>query len=484
MTPRSSRSSRAAARPSHGAADREPLDARIASLVSELDALRTELRELSEANRGSTASLVRRDPSSQGPWPEAWFVEHPGDVSSRLLRAGDRLAELSRNLARVEEAVRRAREARALPGAPGNSLSGDEPGSAAASQDGMPLLPLPGARLSPAARRTPGAPPSGTPSRRKHARRRKTHGEPRASGKIGPGAIPNLLVPPREPFRSPVTTFLRSNRTEGFDIQTLNALPLSTLVERTRGDRAVIDAIAGQADELMARVKHDIDDPESAAALLRDQVRYWLRESAKDPAWTARMPDRWAGLFADSREHGGRLRRWLGDRLWTLRQEAVRGGSLGARLRRSLGGRGAKMKVVVRDAPEEIRGEVAQAILDDLSTHPHDPAAPLPLIALSELAQRRQVVTVNDALGQLFSAPDGGSFVILHPNRYPDCPEVVIRPPSPRAKGAALAYTMGLLRPPAAPAAGTPSVLGPAISATAASAGPSVDPGADAETVW
>jgi len=49
---------------------------------------------------------------------------------------------------------------------------------------------------------------------------------------------------------------------------------------------------------------------------------------------------------------------------------------------------------------------------------------------------------VNDALALLFIAPESGPFVLLHPNRYPECDETLIRPPTAGASGAALAYSL------------------------------------------
>jgi hypothetical protein len=49
---------------------------------------------------------------------------------------------------------------------------------------------------------------------------------------------------------------------------------------------------------------------------------------------------------------------------------------------------------------------------------------------------------VNDALAVLFGSPESGPFVILHPNRYPECEELAIRPPLAAATGAALAYRL------------------------------------------
>jgi len=244
-----------------------------------------------------------------------------------------------------------------------------------------------------------------------------------------------------------IAEFLKTDPTERFDIQNLNTLRFPDLLEEAHGDPSLLATIARRAEALMVRVKHELDDPLSAGAFLRDQVLRWYRESAADPAWATEMPGRWAGLFAESRVNGGRLELWLNLRLWSLRERAVRAGPIGQKLRKGLSRDRPAEAAVGRTASQQIHAEAAQAILDDLATHARDPETPLPLIRLSELAVRRQVPTVNDALALLFSGPETGPFVILHPNRYPDCEEVVIRPPAPGASGAALAYSLGPGRP-------------------------------------
>ncbi|MCW6167979.1 MAG: hypothetical protein LVQ64_06000, partial [Thermoplasmatales archaeon] len=407
----------ATVRPERRVAEWERMSAEIRSLASDLDALGRSLRELSESGEHQIepASLPRPSLPNSNLWPDAWFVLPPPDERARLASIDLRLAQVKRSLGIVGGVVRAARKARPVLELPSGARSLDvawEPNALGV----IPALPL------------PETPTTLVPSSEKDTART-----------------------PRSVRRRP-RAFLTTNWTEQFDIQMLNALPLPTLLEEAHGDRAVLAASAQQAEELMARVKREVDDPASAGAFLREQVRYWYAESAKDPKWTSRMTERWAGLFADSRVHGGRLRPWLNHRLWTLRDQAVEGGPIRKKWARKLRGDDtALLANIERSGPDLIRAEVAQAILDDLATHSHDPDTPLPLISLSELAVRRQVVTVNAALGQLFSVPDTGPFVVLHPNRYPDLEEVVIRPPVPRARGAALAFTLGPGRPTARP---------------------------------
>ena len=249
-------------------------------------------------------------------------------------------------------------------------------------------------------------------------------------------------------LRPPILSeFLQTNPMERFNIQALNGQKFPDLIEAARGDPVLLSAIARQAEALMRRVKQEVDDPLSAGAFLRDQVFFWYQESPREEDWTDRRADCWAGLFADSRVSGGRLQPWLNLRLEALYVQASRAGSLGRRVRQSLR-RNRPVELSASRAPiQQIRAEVAQAILDDLTARRHDKEGPVPLVRLSELAIRRQVPTINDALAQLFSGPETGPFIILHPNRYPECDEVQIRPPLGNVTGAALAYSLVTGRP-------------------------------------
>jgi len=249
-------------------------------------------------------------------------------------------------------------------------------------------------------------------------------------------------------LRPPILSeFLQTNPMERFNIQALNGQKFPDLIEAARGDPALLAAIARQAEALMRRVKQEVDDPLSAGAFLRDQVFLWYQDSPRREDWSDRRAECWAGLFADSRVSGGRLQPWLNLRLESLYAQATRSGPLGRRVRQSLR-RNPPVELAVSRSPiQQIRAEVAQAILDDLTVRRHDKEGPVPLVRLSELAIRRQVPTINDALAQLFSGPESGPFIILHPNRYPECEEVQIRPPVGNVTGAALAYSLVTGRP-------------------------------------
>ncbi len=244
-----------------------------------------------------------------------------------------------------------------------------------------------------------------------------------------------------------VRQFLALDPTERFDVQMLNGLQISGLVGQAGGDRTLLQALARRAEALMIRIKREVDDPLGAGAFLREQALLWYSRSPEEPDWRARMAERWAGIFAESRVSGGKLRPWLNLRLWHLRDACIRTGGLTERLRRGLLRNRACEQAVARTPAQQIQAETAQALLDDLATGPRDLEGPLPLVRLSELAVRRQIPTVNDALSQLFSSAESGPFVILHPNRYPHCDEVLIRPPTPGAGGAALAYALVSQKP-------------------------------------
>ncbi len=264
------------------------------------------------------------------------------------------------------------------------------------------------------------------------------------------------------------------NPSERFDIQELNALSFAGVVDEVGIDPRSLRELCDRAESLMGRVKQEVDDPLDAGTFLRERALEWYRLSAESPEWTAERSARWAGIFADSRVSGGRLRPWLNSRLAQLWEEAARSRRWGGALARGLFREPKWERSLARGAGQQIRAEVAQAFLDDLAAGARSADGPLPLVRLSELAARRQVPTVNDALAALFNSPESGPFVVLHPNRYPDCDEVVIRAPSGAAAGAALAYAFASSRV-ARRGTGRP---GPA------SDGPAGEEDLDGATVW
>jgi len=289
---------------------------------------------------------------------------------------------------------------------------------------------------------------------------------PTPSNSALPSPGESRVEPPRA-IGLPVTSeqmarFLALDPVEGFDIQTLNGLRLNSLAQEAAADLKFLRHLALRAEALILRVKQELDDPLSAGEFLREQVLLWYRQSPEDATWKTRVPRRWAGIFADSRTSGSALQPWINVRLWNLREEAVRLGGLTLRLRQTIVRSRDVQDALSRFPAQLAQAEVAQSILDDLATHPRSGDGPLPLVRLSELAMRRQVSTVNEALGRLFSSPEGGPFGLLHPNRYPDCEEVIIRPPAWGAAGVALAYTVVLIKPRLRTNGGAPTAGDPA----------------------
>lgn len=253
--------------------------------------------------------------------------------------------------------------------------------------------------------------------------------------------------PPSRPIGRPVQSeavrkFLSLDPAEKFDIQALNQLPLAPLLHEGTESPELLVLLAERAEALMERVKREVDDPLTAGALLREFALTWYRHSPDDPVWAETSQARWGGIFAESKVTGGRLQPWLNTRLWAVHKRSLRKGGVRHRVRRGLSRSRVAESAVSRTATQQIQAEVAQAFADDLASNSRKAEAGLPLVHLSELAVRRQVATVNEALATLFNSSETGPFVVLHPNRYPDCEELQIRPPSGGASGAALAFTL------------------------------------------
>jgi hypothetical protein len=263
---------------------------------------------------------------------------------------------------------------------------------------------------------------------------------------IGPDAKPSP-GPISRPIGRPVQSetlqkFLAIDPAEKFDIQALNQLPLMPLLHEGSDDPKLLALLAERSEVLMERVKREVDDPLSAGALLREFALLWYRHSAVDPAWIEASETRWGGIFAESKVTGGKLHPWINARLWALHQRSIREGGVRHRVRRGLSRAHVAESSVTRTAVQQIQAEVAQAFVDDLASSRRKPDTGLPLVHVSELAVRRQIATVNEALATLFNSSETGPFVVLHPNRYPDCEELQIRPPVGSASGAALAFTL------------------------------------------
>jgi hypothetical protein len=297
-------------------------------------------------------------------------------------------------------------------------------------------------------------------------------GEPTAPSPAAPSPPTPVSAPTPRAIGSVIESsdlhrFLALDPAERFDIVALNGVHFLGLAREADSNEGLLADLVNRSETLMKRVKRELDDPLSAGAFLREQVLAWFRTSHEEKDWPHRMPGQWAGIFAESRITGGKLQPWLNVRLGILRDEAMHAAGLRLRVRRGISRSHDVEALLARTPAQLFQAEAAQAILDDLATHPRREDEPLPLVRLSELAQRRQVPTVNEALAVLFSSPDNGPFIVLHPNRYPDCHEVVIRPPAPSAAGAALAYTLFAIRPGRRGAAGA---IGPPLGAGARAA--------------
>lgn len=296
---------------------------------------------------------------------------------------------------------------------------------------------------------------------------------------------------PTRPIGRPIQSealrrFLAIDPAEKFDIQTLNQVPIAPLLQEGSEEPELLALLAKRSEALMERVKREVDDPLAAGAMLREFTLTWYRQSLADPGWSETAHARWGGIFAESRISGGRLQPWLNTRLWALHQRSVREGGVGHRVRLGLSRSHVAEESISRTASQQIQAEVAQALVDDLASSPRKPDAPFPLIHLSELAVRRQVATVNEALSVLFNSSESGPFVLLHPNRYPDCEELQIRPPVGTASGAALAFSLVTpkgLRKGGGRTGGPGRAEGP--EAGAGSSSPlAEEEGADADTIW
>jgi hypothetical protein len=336
------------------------------------------------------------------------------------------------------------------------------------------------------------AEPAGEPTRTTQAPVARPDAVPfeTATAAVPPDSKPTP-GPVSRPIGRPVQSdtlrrFLAFDPAEKFDIQALNQLPLAPLFHEGTGDPKLLALLAERSEALMERVKREVDDPLGAGAMLRDFALIWYRQSPEDPAWADTAPARWGGIFAESKVTGGKLNPWLNMRLWALHQRSVREGGVGHRVRRGLSRSHVAENSVSRTATQQIQAEVSQALVDDLASSPRRADAGLPLIHLSELAVRRQVATVNEALATLFNSSETGPFVVLHPNRYPDCEELHIRPPAGNASGAALAYA---LVPPRAARktagrSGAPGHMEGGATGGGSGVAAGEEEGIDASTIW
>ncbi len=339
-----------------------------------------------------------------------------------------------------------------------------------------------------------GRPPADPAGRSRSIPREDSDGRLPTPERVGTSSLSTPVAPgaPRAigaEIRSPeIEAFLRLDPADSFDLVAVNSIRLPALDDRARESPGTAEAIARRAETMMARVRREEDDPLTVGAFLRDRVLEWYARSGEDPDWAATAPRRWGGLYAESRAAGGHRVPWLNVRLHSLWQPASKGRNLGSRLRKGLSRDRAGLSILSRSAAQQIHAEVAQAILDDLAAQPRNPRAATPLVRLSELAVRRQVVTINDSLAAILGGPETGPFVVLHPNRYPDCEEMILRPPGPGASGAALAYSLaagrGVRRGAGRPTPGAEDTAGVGGDAEGTGTGAPGEFAVDAESVW
>lgn len=262
-----------------------------------------------------------------------------------------------------------------------------------------------------------------------------------------PGGLGPVSVRPHPGAGPPVAAvaeFLAIDARESFDLMALNRIRFEALGRELgeHPDRA--RDVASRCDDLMSRVKQETDTPAVAASLLRSCVVEWYRNSPADLAWPESTPLRWAGLFAESRIPGGRLVPWVNLRLALLRGTAVRSSPWTSSLRSRLGGSKEAASLLERIPLQTWMAEAAQALLDDLASLSRTGTTTLPLVRLSELGTRRGATTLNQALAALLGGDERGPFILLHPNRYPECDQVAIKPPHGTPTGGALSYVLVL----------------------------------------
>ena len=242
--------------------------------------------------------------------------------------------------------------------------------------------------------------------------------------------------------KSAIAAFLAIDAREMFDIVALNETRLEALVEEASGDQLRLGELAKRAEALEIRARQETATTALVGSFVRDRAVEWFRDSSADIGWRDTRSRRWGGLFAESRVPGGKLQPWIATRLRQLHEESVRVAGWKASFREKLANVRSSKKGEERTRYQVLVTEVAQALLDGMAARPKEDEKPLPLVRLSELAQRWDTDTVNQALADLFGGPERGPFVILHPSRYPDCELVVVRPPPPAAHGGMRSYDL------------------------------------------
>ena len=246
---------------------------------------------------------------------------------------------------------------------------------------------------------------------------------------------------PRKPGRSAeVRGFLQMNAQEGFDLEGLNALDLRELERDALRDKDLLRDVMRQVEALMPRVRSETETMTLAGAILRNKTLDWYRRSPY-PGWAEKMAPRWAGIFHDSKVAGGRLSTKLTVRLSTFHAECAKASGWWGSILRSRGL--AKLVVTALKRPmEPLMPQVAQAYLDDLAANRRTGDRPLGMERLSEVARHIGSAEMNRLLAELFPHEGVGPVIVIDPRYHPDIGGVAIRPPSPKATGDAITYTL------------------------------------------
>ena len=248
-------------RPEGAEPDWERLTAEIqASLASDLVALGLALRKLSMtgAHRSAPITPYLSAPHTVPSPRIETAIADPPTMYARLANVDLRLAQVKRSLTMMGAVAAPVRET----GPYQEQLSLTAVFGILRGWDGLgapPPLTFPGGMIYDT---------TGNVRRRRNAARRRKSRARRATRSVPakPGSGPEVPEPSSTgavgPATGPaITAFLKTNRTERFDLQMLNALRLPTLLEEAHGDPALITAAAQQAEALMVRVKQELDDP-------------------------------------------------------------------------------------------------------------------------------------------------------------------------------------------------------------------------------
>lgn len=252
---------------------------------------------------------------------------------------------------------------------------------------------------------------------------------------------PAAPPPPAKPFPPELRTLLQMDGVEFFDIGLLNSLSFTQLRSIVGRDEDFSRAVDARIDPVIGRVLRETSSLQAMTVFLTDCFIEWYTASASNPNWSTTKNRRWGGLFSDSTTLGGEKRPWIVDRLRELKEASHPTSRTGETLKRIMPGR-SRGKEEERPFQQVIRGQVAQALLDDLAANPREPSRALPLRKLSDLALSAGVSEVSGVLADLFPSSARGTFIVLHPNRFPSCGIVSISSPEARSTGAALSFNL------------------------------------------